>query len=87
MVSVVAGAPRAYFVSYRLKLAELRCGRVATTFFASCSRRFATDELTIILADIYAEVGPAPNLLGIEILTIRRAPLAAPRSVLSASIL
>jgi hypothetical protein len=74
VVSVVARARRAFHVSYRLKLAELRYGRVATTFFASCTRRFATDELNVILADIYAEVGPAPNLLGIEILTIYGAP-------------
>lgn len=74
MVSVVAGARRAFHVSYRLKLAELCCGRVAHTFFAGCTRRFATDELNVILADIYAEIGPAPNLLGIEILTINRAP-------------
>jgi hypothetical protein len=74
VVSVVAGARRAFHVSYRLKLAELCCGRVAHTFFAGCTRRFATDELNVILADIYAEIGPAPNLLGIEILTINRAP-------------
>jgi hypothetical protein len=77
VVSVVAGAQRAFHVSYRLKLAELCCGRVAHTFFAGCTRRFATDELNVILADIYAEIGPAPNLLGIEILTIRRAPASA----------
>jgi len=70
---VVAGVRRAFHVSYRLKLAELRYGRIAATFFAGCTRRFATDEPTVILADIYAEVGPAPNLLGIEILTIHRA--------------
>ncbi|RZK62824.1 MAG: hypothetical protein EOO59_01510 [Hymenobacter sp.] len=74
MVSPVA-RPRAYLVSYRLKLAQLRYGRVAGAFFAPCTRRFATDELTVILADIYAEVGPAANLLGIEILAIR--PIAA----------
>ena len=74
MVSVVAGVRRAFHVSYRLKLAELRYGRVAHTFFAGCTRRFATDELNIILADIYAEIGPAPNLLGIEILTMHWAP-------------
>jgi hypothetical protein len=81
VVSVVAGARRAFHVSYRLKLAELRYGRVAHTFFAGCTRRFATDELNVILADIYAEIGPAPNLLGIEILTIHRAP-AAPTTLL-----
>lgn len=74
MVSAVA-RPRAYLVSYRLKLARLRYGRVAAVFFAPCARRFATDELPIILADIYAEVGPAANLLGIEILAVR--PTAA----------
>jgi uncharacterized Fe-S cluster-containing radical SAM superfamily protein len=68
------GKRRAFHVSYRLKLAELRYGRVTHTFFAGCIRRFATDELPIILADIYAEIGPAPNLLGIEILTIYKAP-------------
>ena len=82
MVSVVAGARGAFQVSYRLKLAELRRGRVAASFFAGCTRRFATNELTIILADIYAEVGPAPDLLGIEILTICRAPAALPSSSL-----
>jgi len=77
VASLVAGARGAFHVSYRLKLAELRCGQVAATFFACCTCRFATDELNIILADIYAEVGPAANLLGIEILTIHRAPFAA----------
>jgi len=74
---VVAGVRRPFHVSYQLKLAELRCGRVVTTFFAGCTRRFATDELNVILADIYAEVGPAPNLLGIEILTISQVPAPA----------
>ncbi len=73
MVPVVARR-RTFHVSYRLKLAELRYGRVAHAFFAGCTRRFATDELNVILADIYAEIGPVPNLLGIEILTIYQAP-------------
>jgi hypothetical protein len=77
MASLVAGARRAFHVSYRLKLAELRYGQVAACFFACCTRRFATDELNIILADLYAEVGPAANLLGIEIIAIHRAPFTA----------
>jgi hypothetical protein len=81
VVSVVAGVRRAFYVSYRLKLAELRYGRVAHTFFAGCTRRFATDELNVILA----EIGPAPNLLGIEILTIHRAP-ALPTAMLATSL-
>jgi hypothetical protein len=72
-----AGSRGAFYVSYRLKLAELYCGRVAATFSACCTRRFATDELNVILADIYAEVGPAANLLGIEIIAINRATFAA----------
>ena len=76
MVSVLGPGPRIYLVSYRLKLAELRYGQVARTFFAPCARRFSTDELNVILADIYTEVGPAPTLLGIEILTIH--PASAP---------
>lgn len=76
MVSVLGSGPRTYLVSYRLKLAELRYGQVAHIFFASCTRRFFTDELNVILADIYTEVGPTPTLLGIEILTIR--PASAP---------
>lgn len=70
MVSLVAGRAGAYVVSYQLKLAELRCGQIATVYFAPCARRFCTTELNIILADIYAEVGPAAHLLGIEILAI-----------------
>ena len=87
MVSVVDEVRGAFHVSYRLKLAELRCGQVANSFFVGCTRRFATDELNVILADIYAEVGPAPNLLGIEILTIYRAPaFASPTVLLAASL-
>ena len=85
MVSLVGQARRTFLVSYRLKLAELRYGRVAATFFASCTRRFATDELNVILADIYTEVGPAANLLGIEITAIRRATFAAPAPVILAN--
>jgi hypothetical protein len=85
MVSVVAGAQSVFHVSYRLKLAELCCGQVASSFFASCTRRFATDELNVILADIYAEVGLAPDLLGIEILTIYRAPAFASATLLIAT--
>lgn len=69
-------ARRAYQVSYRLKLAELRYGRVAGTYFAPASRRFATNELNVILAELYAEVGPSPRLMGIEIQTVRQ--LAGP---------
>jgi hypothetical protein len=72
VVSVLGPGPRTYLVSYRLKLAELRYGQVARTFFAPCTRRFSTNELNVILADIYTEVGPAPTLLGIEILTIHQ---------------
>lgn len=64
--------PRRFLVGYRLRLAERRGRRVARRFSAVAGRCFATDELNIILADIYAEVGPAPNLLGIEILHVRR---------------
>ena len=73
MVSVLVRRPQGYLVSYQLKLAELCCGQVAHTYFAPCTRRFDTDELNVILADIYTEVGPAPTLLSIEILTICRA--------------
>lgn len=69
MVSSVK-QPRAYLVSYRLKLACMRSGRVVATFFAPCTRHFATNELNVILADIYAEVDPTANLLGIEILAV-----------------
>ena len=74
MVSVLGTGLRTYLVSYRLKLAELRYGQVASTFFAPCARRFSTDELNVILADIYTEIGPTPTLLGIEILTVYRIP-------------
>jgi hypothetical protein len=70
VVSVLGPGPRTYLVSYRLKLAELRYGQVTRAFFAPCTRRFSTDELNVILADIYTEVGPAPTLLGIEIMTV-----------------
>ena len=68
---------RTYLVTYRLKRATLHLGRVKTTFFAFCARRFSTSELNIILADLYEEVGPAPDLLGIEILDIDLLPTAA----------
>lgn len=71
-----ARRPRAYHVGYRLTLAELRRGRPGPAYFAYASRCFGTNELNVLLADIYAEVGPAANLLGIEILTIRRATTA-----------
>jgi hypothetical protein len=78
VVALVAGARRLYHVSYRLKLAELCYGQVTASFFASCTRCFATNELNVILADIYAEVGPAANLLGIEIIAIHRVPSTPP---------
>jgi hypothetical protein len=69
---------RAFHVGYQLKLAELCCGQVVSMYLVPYTRCFATDELNVILADIYTEVGPAPNLLGIEILTIRRVVLPCP---------
>lgn len=81
MVSPI-GRAGAYRVSYRLKLAHLRCGRVAGSYFAPCTRHFTTNELNIILADIYAEVGPAANLLGIEIIAIHRAAFAASTTII-----
>ncbi len=73
MVSLLSRA-RAYRVSYQLKLAHLRYGRVVGSYFAPCTRCFAINKLNVILADIYAEVGPAANLLGIEIMAIHQAP-------------
>ncbi|MDQ2772466.1 MAG: hypothetical protein M3Y54_18420 [Bacteroidota bacterium] len=61
---------RDYQVSYRLKRATLHLGRVKSAFFVFCTRRFPTNELNVILAELYEEVGPAPDLLGIEILAI-----------------
>ena len=63
-------AARVYQVSYRLKRAEMYLGQVKATFFVPCTRRFPTNELNIILAELYEEVGPAHNLMGIEILSI-----------------
>ena len=54
-------------------LIELQLGQMAATYFAYCTRRFGTNELNVVLADIYTEVGPAANLVGIEILTICQA--------------
>ena len=71
MVSLLARR-RAYQVGYRLKLAELRHGRVVGAYFAPAARCFATNELNVILAEIYLEVGPSPYLLGLEIQTVRR---------------
>lgn len=56
----MSSGPRRFLVGYRLRLAELRGGWVARRFSAVADRCFVTDELNIILADIYAEVGPAP---------------------------
>ena len=60
-----------YQVSYQLKRASMYLGCVQSTFLVLCTRRFPTNELNVILADLYVEVGPAHDLLGIEILTIR----------------
>ena len=60
-----------YHVSYQLKRANLWLGRIRTHYFVRASRRFCTDELPIILAELYEEVGPAPDLLGLEILAVR----------------
>jgi hypothetical protein len=65
---------RLYQVSYQLKRATMYLGRVKTTFLVPCTRRFPTNELTVILAELYEEIGPAHDLLGIEILTIRSLP-------------
>ena len=72
MVSSVIVRPRRFLACYRLRRAELRDGRVVGRFSAVAGRCFATDELNVILADIYGEVGPASDLLGIEILSVRR---------------
>lgn len=63
---------RAYRISYQLKLATLCYGKVTGCFFVPASRRFDTDELNVILAELSAEVGPAPHLLGLEIFSITR---------------
>jgi hypothetical protein len=65
-----------YLVSFQLMLADLRYGRVVNRFAARGSRRFATAELAIILADLYEEVGPCATLLGLEIVQIIRLPPA-----------
>jgi hypothetical protein len=70
-------APRrglVYQICFQLTLAELRYGRVVNRFVACGSRRFSTAELTIILADLYEEVGPSATLLGLEIVKIVRLP-------------
>ncbi|MGI4737383.1 MAG: hypothetical protein ACRYG7_19630 [Janthinobacterium lividum] len=69
--------PRSYLVSYRLKLAKLRYGRIASVYFAAAVRRFETDELNVILAELYAEVGPSPCLLGLEISSVGRGTASA----------
>jgi len=63
-----------YQVSYQLKRATMRLGRIKNTFLVPCTRRFSTNELNVILADLYEEIGPAHDLLGIEILTISLLP-------------
>lgn len=68
---------RRYQVSYQLKRATMYLGRIKHTFLVPCTRRFSTNELTVILADLYEEIGPAHDLLGIEILAIRSLPAAA----------
>ena len=68
---------RLYQVSYQLKRATMHLGRVKATFLVPCTRRFPTRELNVILAELYEEIGPAPDLLGIEILFIRSLPAAA----------
>lgn len=67
---------RCYQIRYQLKRATLYLGQVQKTFFVPYTRRFPTNELNVILAELYAEVGPAPDLLGIEILAIRLLPAA-----------
>jgi hypothetical protein len=68
---------RRYQVSYQLKRATMHLGRVKNAFLVPCTRRFSTNELNVILAELYEEIGPAHDLLGIEILAIRTLPAAA----------
>lgn len=70
--------PRTYQVDYRLKRGTMYLGRVTSSFFVPCTRRFPTDELNVILAELYEEIGPAHDLLGIEILTVCRYHSAGP---------
>lgn len=63
-------AGRTYQVSFQLKRGIMHLGEVSSLFIAPCTRRFSTNELNIILAELYEEVAPSPDLLGIEILTI-----------------
>ncbi len=65
-------ASRTYQVSYQLKRGTMYLGQVTGSFFVPCTRRFPTDELNVILAELYQEVGPAHDLLGIEIIAICR---------------
>lgn len=79
---LIAGQPpllvsRLYQVSYQLKRATMCLGRVKNTFLVPCTRRFPTDELNVILAELYEEIGPAHDLLGIEILAIHSLPATA----------
>ena len=67
---------RVYQVSYRLKRATMCLGRAKDALFVPCTRRFPTNELNVILAELYEEVGPAHDLLGIEILAICALPAA-----------
>ena len=66
------GPLRIYQVHYQLKQALLNQGRVIGVYRVTSSRCFPTDEITVILADLYSEVGPSATLLGLEILRIRR---------------
>ena len=62
--------PRTYQVDYQLKRGTMYLGQVINSFFVPCARRFPTNELNVILAELYEEIGPAYDLLGIEILAI-----------------
>ncbi|UOG73289.1 hypothetical protein MTX78_14275 [Hymenobacter tibetensis] len=70
-------APPMFQVEYQLKLAQLSRGQIVDYFFVCCTRRFPTNELNVILAELYEEVGPTPTLLGLEIVTVRALPFRA----------
>jgi hypothetical protein len=69
-----ATSPR-YVVRYQLTGAELREGRVVSSYVAPCVRLFDTDELNVIWAEMLDELGTSPYRLGLEIQAIEVCPL------------
>lgn len=67
-------SPKPVFrVRYELLVADLAAGRIRGQHTVRGCLLAPTDELNVLLADLYEQFRGHPNLMGIHILSVRRA--------------